>query len=477
MLEDQHRVKFTEEPVPPSWIETAPVQEYCPLATSDDILSCFRLLLGRYPDPGEWLGHALQAGHDLESVVASYLNSLEFSRRGLNRNSKNSTLEIAKREGFRIYADPKDPIIGAAVIKGNYEPEIVTLFEQSLRPGMGVLDIGANIGYFSMLAASLVGPAGFVLAVEPNPINVRMLEASRKLNAFGHITILQAAASSGVGLLAFHATHSTGVTSPISLDHQNSSDEQLVPCLPIDRILSEDRKIDLIKIDVDGSEYHALTGVKDLIKRDRPVIITEFCPGGLLGLSGIDGYAYLLWLAELGYRLSIVEADGSTSAVDNPDQVARVLEGRGGDHLDLICNPIPPELGVGSAGSLFQGLSSQDSLADHAVNRSEQRSREFERELTLTRDHLKAANLHARDAESRARGALKERVVAAMRSAELESAISEMQRALEAANVRERHASMLLAACQTSTSWQLTAPMRSGTRFLRRLRGKIQQAR
>ncbi len=315
-------------------------ENYNGTATEDDIFYCFRLLLGRQPEPGEWAGHSMQAGTELDLVVKSYLNSLEFSRRKLLAQSEPDSLKIAQFERFRIYADLDDPLVGANVAAGVYEPEIVAQFEQVLRPGMGVVDIGANIGFFTMVAASLVGPAGYVLAVEPNPANVRLLEASRQLNGFDQVTVLQCAAGATTGLLALNAMHSTGVTSSVAGGEAAVLASRLVPCLPIDRMLPEGRKIGLIKIDVDGSEYHALRGVQQCIARDRPVIITEFTPAALPGLSGIAGQAYLQWLQALGYSFSIIEKDGSTSAAVHSNQVMQVLGQRGSDHLDLICHPV-----------------------------------------------------------------------------------------------------------------------------------------
>ena len=72
-------------------------------------------------------------------------------------------------------------------LAGAYDTYLTDLLRRFLRPGMGVLDIGANIGVFALLAAAKVGPDGYVLAVEPNPANTRLLEASRRLNGFAQL--------------------------------------------------------------------------------------------------------------------------------------------------------------------------------------------------------------------------------------------------------------------------------------------------
>jgi hypothetical protein len=150
----------------------APFPEH---ATASDIEACFRLLLGRRPNREEWVGHRSRVGEPLDLVVASYVNALEFSRRGLQEPMQLGGLALAQLPGFAIYAESGDAAVGTHVQAGSYEPDVTAVFRRFLRPGGHVLDLGANIGYFTMLSAHLVGPRGSVTAVEPNPRNARMI--------------------------------------------------------------------------------------------------------------------------------------------------------------------------------------------------------------------------------------------------------------------------------------------------------------
>ena len=311
-------------------------------ATTRDIFYCFRLLLGRHPHPEEWRGHAMRAGEDLNGVVSSFAGSLECARRGLVRGNLHDKAApgapiLSTLEGFSLFSDPDDASVGSAVRAGAYEPEICAQFRRLLSPGMAVLDIGANIGFFAMLSARLVGPSGHVMAVEPNPRNVRLLESSRRQNGFTNMTVLQVAAGRAHGLLVLHTSYSNGTTASLPSDVADILAAETVPALRLDAVLPAERKLDLIKIDVEGAEYPALQGCEAAIRRDWPHIISEFSPGLMPGIAGIDGPGYLNWLIGLGYALSVVCPDGTLLAAGADTRVVmEAYEARQADHIDII---------------------------------------------------------------------------------------------------------------------------------------------
>lgn len=318
------------------------VPSYDNRATEADILACFRLLLGRNPNPEEWPGHSARAGEHLPDVVSSYLSSLEFTRRRLIEGSAGSgRTEIADLDGFRILASPDDLAVGRTVLAGAYEPEVAAVFRDVLRPGMTAIDIGANIGFFTMLAASLVGPAGSVLAFEPNSRNARMAEASRRLNRFEHVTIVQAAAGRGAGMLALNTSFSNGTTSEIEGEAVLSVDS--VASVRVDDIALNGPPVALIKVDVEGAEYNALLGCLRTIRRDRPVLVLEFGPGQLPGISGVTGRELLQWLVDEHYEFEVIELGGTpTHAGRDCEAVMRSYLTRGHDHIDIIARPCKP---------------------------------------------------------------------------------------------------------------------------------------
>ncbi|WP_428376065.1 FkbM family methyltransferase [Lichenicoccus sp.] len=313
--------------------------------TLDDIVACFRLLLGRLPNREEWRGHSARVGEPLDMVVGSYVSSLEFSRRGLGAPGTLGSVGQAQLPSFSIYFEADDAAVGRHVTWEDFDADVIAVFRRFVRPGAHVLDLGANIGYFTMLSASLVGPSGSVMAIEPNPGNARLIEASRRANGFAQVRVVQVAAGREAGLLVLHRSHSNGTTSAAPDDVVSLLAAETVACVRVDGIVPRGRRIGFIKADVEGAEYLALSGCLRIIRRDRPVILTEFSPSLMQGISGISGPGYLAWLTGLGYRLSIVQPDGSLLAA-GPAAIMAEHAARGIDHLDLVAEPIPVAMHV-----------------------------------------------------------------------------------------------------------------------------------
>ncbi len=308
-------------------------------ATAEDIFYCFRLFLGRSPNREEWQGHAAFAGGDLDAVVRSYVGSLEFSRRAdaMLGHRLSDRISLARLKGFSIYVQTEDAAVGQLVQRDAYEPHVTSVFRDRLRPGMHVLDVGANIGYFTMLAASLVGPSGSVTAIEPNADSARLLEASRRANSFDNVIVIQVAAGRELGLLVLNTSYSNAMTSATPDDPSALIGSTTVPSFRIDDLIPRTKDIDLVKIDVEGAEYNALLGASDLITRCHPTILSEFSPYTMPGISGCDGREYLRFLLSFGYRISVVEQSGAlTECGVDPEKVMSEFAAAGVDHIDLL---------------------------------------------------------------------------------------------------------------------------------------------
>src|ERR1700730_8356038 len=212
----------------------SPPAEHSKIATHEDIFYCFRLLLGRSPNPEEWPGHSSRIGEDLENVVSSYVTSREFAERGLLNKTYRDQVELVRLPRFSLFASNDDLAVGRHVVGGAYEPKIAEVFYRHVKPGMSVVDIGANIGYFTMLLASLVEPSGLVVAVEPNPENIKLLEASRRVNGCDQVLVIQAAAGRQTGLLALNVSHSNGQTRDLPGNVDAVFAARPVPCFALD---------------------------------------------------------------------------------------------------------------------------------------------------------------------------------------------------------------------------------------------------
>ena len=302
-------------------------------ATEADILGCFRLILGRDPNPEEWTGHSALAGTPLDQVVQNYLGSAEFGRRGLLGRLADQDIRRISLPDYDIFVPVDDPAVGRHVAHGVYEPDVAAVLRRWLQPGMAMLDLGANIGVFALLAAALVGPTGAVLAMEPNPANARLLEASRVANGFAHLTVCQAAAARSVGVMALHSFDTNGTVTALGLDGPLSA--RTVATLPPDMLVAE-RAIHVVKIDVEGSEWVALQGAAKLLQRCRPAIVSEFSPGLLQDVSGIDGPGYLRFLQGFGYQIGVIGPGGAFEPGLSVGQVMAAYEASGVDHIDIV---------------------------------------------------------------------------------------------------------------------------------------------
>ncbi|WP_299174825.1 FkbM family methyltransferase [uncultured Brevundimonas sp.] len=305
------------------------------IATIEDIGFCFRLILGRPPHPEEWPGHTSMAGGSLAEVARSYLNSAEFANRKLLVSQEAGRLIDTDYPGFKIYTSSSDLSVGKAVAAGHYETHVQSVFRNYVKPGATVLDVGANIGFFTMLAASLVGPQGQVIAIEPNSRNVRLLEASRRANNFAHVEIHNVAAHTQAGTLVLNTSYSNGTVSDLSNDLHALMLSEIVPAQSIDAIV-DGRRIDFLKIDVEGAELKALRGGRKIIQRDRPLIVSEYSHTGIHE----GGDAYLAWLIDQGYDLAPIHDQGVVGGfTQDKGAIVDAFERSGVHHIDIMARP------------------------------------------------------------------------------------------------------------------------------------------
>lgn len=152
---------------------------------------------------------------------------------------------------------------------GNYEPAESEWVSQHLRPGSVFVDVGANFGWFTTLALSRVGSRGHVFAFEPSPVAFAILQ--RALGSYGNVTLINAAAGREPGEITIYLPNSGPVHSPSAFDTGGDFRGQRVPLTSLDRCeaLNDVPVIDLVKIDVEGSEPDVVEGMKDLIAGGR----------------------------------------------------------------------------------------------------------------------------------------------------------------------------------------------------------------
>ena len=231
----------------------------------------------------------------------------------------------------------------ADMAMGRYEPETTRLFESVIKPGMAVMDVGAHVGYFTLLAARYVGPSGKVFAFEPEPDNYAFLKSNIERNEYKNITANQKAASDSVGTVDLYQSNlDTGSHSIYGNSGRHAKGTVSVDSTTIDEFLETQNwpQIDLIKIDVEGGEMAVLEGMQRMLSRpNRPTMIVEFCPF-LIESSGFEPADLLAKLGELGYRLTIINEDQGLLPFEDlgiPQFVSVLFRQR--TYVNLLCQP------------------------------------------------------------------------------------------------------------------------------------------
>ncbi len=177
-------------------------------------------------------------------------------------------------QGLWLHLNPRT---GKTYFEGGGEPEVQAALQQNLRPGMLFYDIGANIGFFSLLAARLVGKQGHVVSFEADPEIAARLREHVARNEFGWITVEQKAVWSEARTVFFARTDPA--TSPDrGLGHivpASTGDTIQVSALSLDDYTSTRPAPDFLKCDVEGAEVEVFRGAQRLLKEKRPGIICE----------------------------------------------------------------------------------------------------------------------------------------------------------------------------------------------------------
>lgn len=268
-----------------------------------DIYFCYRLLLGRKADAHGWNDWTKRVANGMtcSQLANGFLESHEFRMKHTFR--KKVRVETSD---FVIFADPDDVSAGALIIEHKmYEQHVTNTLKKLLKRDSVYVDIGCNIGWFVLLAAT-IATEGKVIGVEPNHQNLQLLYQSINENHFTNITIFPYAATDGSKLLQMSGFAGYGFVHNI-----NNSNVDYVQGHAIDDLLKDIAKIDIIKMDIEGHEPIALEGMKNIITRHRPIIISEFHPKLIAEFSNIEPRLYLDTLKQFGYKISVIEASSN----------------------------------------------------------------------------------------------------------------------------------------------------------------------
>jgi FkbM family methyltransferase len=203
-------------------------------------------------------------------------------------------------QNHKMFLDSKDSL--CLSINGIYEEFETKLIKKEVKEGDIVLDIGANIGYYTLIFAKLVGKNGKVFAFEPDPTNFSLLKKNVEINEYKNVVLIQKAVSDKSEKLDLYLSDDNPGDHRI-YDSGDSRKTIEIESIKLDEYFKNDNQIiDFVKMDIQGSEWKAVHGMEKILEQNKSVkIISEFWPFGLrrLGISPIN---YLRLLEKCGFK-------------------------------------------------------------------------------------------------------------------------------------------------------------------------------
>lgn len=238
--------------------------------------------------------------------------------------------------GHKMFVEPND--ILQLSKNGVYESFETSIIQGKIQEGDIVLDIGANIGYYTLIAAKAVGSFGKVYAFEPDPYNFAILQKNVDMNGYDNVVLEQKAVSDKNERVILYLDKNSIVNH--SLQRLSVSQHGVkidVDAVRLDDDLEKDfKEVNFIKMDIQAGEWNALQGMKSLLKNDGLILAMEFWPKGLTNIK-VNPMDCLDLLLGYGFSLfDIQEKSGNLEALDSLDKLNRVAKCFS-THTNLLC--------------------------------------------------------------------------------------------------------------------------------------------
>jgi FkbM family methyltransferase len=201
--------------------------------------------------------------------------------------------------GHEIAVLPKDSGISRELaLHKVHEPLATRLLQETLRPGMNVVDIGSNIGYYALLEARLIGPQGLVIAIEPMRENARQLIRNIETNGYRNILVHEFAIANRNGTADMNVSEKSNWHCLTAVPWP--SKKRKVPVSTLDNLLKGLclARVDLVRMDLEGYEVVAIEGMQWALEKYSPRLLVELHPH-IIGTQPI--VEYLRFLNDLGY--------------------------------------------------------------------------------------------------------------------------------------------------------------------------------
>jgi len=239
---------------------------------------------------------------------------------------RNITLVADTDFGKKVKVRFPDSIQTTIFLTGVWEPNITTIIAQALLPGDVFIDVGANVGYYSLLAASRIGSEGHIYAIEASPRIFAALVENIGLNGITNVTTINRAVSNSTGLCEIFMAKETNLGHSSIVPGLARTDghtlEAVVGCAPLGALVPSEHllRARFIKIDIEGAERFSIEGVLDLLPRFSKEtewlveMCPKFCPNGQPDVDWMfDVFiraGYSAWVVENDYSEEFTFCEG-----------------------------------------------------------------------------------------------------------------------------------------------------------------------
>jgi FkbM family methyltransferase len=187
---------------------------------------------------------------------------------------------------------------------GTFEPDVTAAIQCAVQPGQVAVDLGANIGYYTLLLAKLVGPHGKVFAFEPVPIIFKVLKENVLMNGYQSVVLENKAVTNCSGRVRISTMDTDPLTATASIVSGRGVEVQAVSLDDYFRGAGE--RVSFVKMDVEHAENQVIEGMEALLRRDRPTMVIELHAFDTLG----DRHPALLRVKAAGYSIVFLGALG-----------------------------------------------------------------------------------------------------------------------------------------------------------------------
>ena len=198
----------------------------------------------------------------------------------INKKKINLTNKVVSVNGYKLSLLPNDDGISTELaLFHTHEPLNTKLLSKNLKKGMICFDIGANIGYYTLLESKIVGEQGKVVAIEPSPVNFKLLQKNIQDENVTNVELYQIAGGDHDGMIKFFLDPHSNLSRIIKNEEKVPENGQIVevPIKKLDSFLEtlQIKTLDFIRMDVEGYEFNILEGMKNSIKKFKPMIQME----------------------------------------------------------------------------------------------------------------------------------------------------------------------------------------------------------